>query len=43
MALEVLDELLRCDPDDPLGLVGWVDEIQTGGAEPVQIDMLWRR
>lgn len=30
MALEVVEQLLQLDPDDPFGLGGWVDEIKTG-------------
>lgn len=37
MALEVIAELLRCDPTDPLGLRGWIDEINTGGAPIVEL------
>ena len=31
MALEVVEQLLQLDPDDPLGLSGWMEEIKTGG------------
>ena len=37
LALEVVAELLRCDPTDPLGLRGWIDEINTGGAPIVEL------
>ena len=37
MAIEVVEHLLRCDPLDPLGLKGWIDEIGTGGAPLVQL------
>jgi hypothetical protein len=37
MALEVVEFLLRCDPSDPLGLGGWIDEIKTGGAPIVEL------
>ncbi len=30
MALEVLQLLIACDPSDPLGLQGWVEEIGLG-------------
>jgi hypothetical protein len=38
MALEVVEHLLRCDPTDPLGLKGWIDEINTGGTPLVQLE-----
>ena len=37
MALEVVEFLLHCDPRDPLGLGGWVDEIKTAGAPMVEL------
>jgi len=37
MALEVIEHLLRCDPSDPLGLGGWIDEIKTAGATIVEL------
>lgn len=37
MALEVIEFLLKCDPSDPLGLGGWVDEIRTAGAPMVEL------
>ncbi|WP_428307850.1 hypothetical protein [Lacipirellula sp.] len=37
MALEVIEHLLRCDPSDPLGLGGWIDEIRTAGAPIVEL------
>ena len=37
MALEVVQRLLACDPADPLGLKGWIDDIQTGGAPIVEL------
>ena len=30
MALEVIEQLIACDPDDPLGLRSWIDEIKLG-------------
>jgi hypothetical protein len=41
IALEVLAELLRCDPTDPLGLRGWIDEINTRGAPIVELGAMF--
>lgn len=37
MSLEVVQFLLHCDPSDPLGLGGWIDEIKTAGAPMVEL------
>ena len=42
MALEVVEQLLALDPDDPLGLTAWLDEIRTAGKPLVGLDQLWR-
>jgi len=36
MAVEVVEQLLKCDPNDPLGLAGWLDELRTGGLPMVE-------
>lgn len=36
-AIEVVERLLKCDPTDPLGLGGWIDELRTGGAPIVEL------
>jgi tetratricopeptide (TPR) repeat protein len=41
MALEVVENLLRCDPSDPLNLREWVDEIKTAGAPIVELGGLF--
>lgn len=41
MALEVVENLLYCDPSDPLGLRDWIDEIKTAGATVVELDGLF--
>ncbi|MCG8450957.1 MAG: hypothetical protein MI725_15425 [Pirellulales bacterium] len=40
MALEVVEQLLQLDPDDPLGLSHWKDELHTGGKPVVELDEL---
>lgn len=42
MAIEVVRQLLELDPSDPLGLGGWLDELQTDGLPTVGIDSLWQ-
>jgi hypothetical protein len=37
LAIEVVEHLLRCDPSDPLGLRGWLDEIKLGGTPIVEL------
>jgi hypothetical protein len=37
LAVEVVEQLLRCDPSDPLGLRGWIDEIKLGGTPIVEL------
>ena len=41
MALEVVEQLLELDPDDPLTLARWVDELRTGDKQIVPLDQLW--
>jgi hypothetical protein len=41
MALEVVDNLLRCDPSDPLGVRTWIDEIKTAGSPIVELGGLF--
>ncbi len=43
MAREVLEQLVACDPSDPMNLKSWIDEIETGGATLVSIDALWKK
>jgi len=43
MAREVLEQLIACDPSDPMGLKSWIDEMQTGDAPLVKIDALWKK
>jgi tetratricopeptide (TPR) repeat protein len=38
MAREVLEQLLDLDPRDPLGLGGWLDELNTAGATLVSLE-----
>ncbi len=38
MAVEVIEQLLACDPEDPLGLGSWIDEIKLGRKALVGID-----
>jgi tetratricopeptide (TPR) repeat protein len=42
MALEVVEQMLELDPDDPLGLSGWLDEIRTAGKPMVDLENLWQ-
>ena len=41
MALEIVEQLIELDPDDPLGLSGWIDELKTGDKQVVQLNQLW--
>ncbi len=43
MAEEVLEQLLQSDPDDPLGLAGWLDEIRSQGAPLVELTQWFDR
>lgn len=43
MALEVLEQLLKLDPQDPLGLADWQAEIQTDGLPIVDAASLWKK
>ena len=40
MAIEVAEQLLKLDPDDPLQLAGWLDEIRTDGKQVIDIGSL---
>jgi hypothetical protein len=42
MALEVVEQMLKLDPDDPLGLASWLDEIRTAGKPMVEFGDLWQ-
>ena len=39
MALEVLEQLLACDPSDLLGLKSWIDQIELGDRKVVTLEM----
>jgi len=41
MALEVVEQLVKLDPTDPLGLAGWIDEIKTDGLTVVKLKGLF--
>ena len=41
MALEVVEQMLALDPDDPLGLSAWLNEIRTAGKPMVDLGDLW--
>ncbi|QDS96983.1 tetratricopeptide repeat protein [Adhaeretor mobilis] len=41
MALEVVEHLLYCDPNDPLNLGTWIDEIKTAGQQIVDVGSLF--
>ena len=41
MALEVVENLLRCDSADPLQLRPWIDEIKTAGASIIELGGLF--
>ena len=41
MAMEIVGQLLELDPDDPLALAGWIDEIRTGEKQIVELGQLW--
>ena len=40
MAIEIIEQLLELDPDDPLGLAGWLDEIRTEGKQVIDLGSL---
>ena len=40
LALEVLVQLIACDPSDPLGLKGWIEQIKLGDKSLVTLEML---
>ncbi len=41
MAIEVVEQLLKLDPDDPLRVAGWIDEIRTEGQTVVELKSLF--
>lgn len=41
LALEVVEQLLKLDPGDPLALKGWRDELRTGGKQLVELGALF--
>lgn len=43
LALEVVEQMLALDPNDPLGLASWLDEIRTAGKPLVGLEQLWRQ
>ena len=42
MAREVLQEMLRLDPSDPLAIAGWLDEMATEGKTVVDVGSLFK-
>ena len=40
MAIEVINQMLKLDPEDPLSLNSWLDEIQTEGHQIVDLGSL---
>ena len=42
MALEIVEQLLKLDKSDPLGLKAWIDEIRSGGQQVVELNQLWQ-
>ena len=43
MAIEIVEQLLKLDPTDPLGLAGWIDEIKTDGLQMVDVGTMFRK
>ena len=43
MALEVLEQLLELDPDDPLGLSHWIDDLRISGKPVLELRQLWKQ
>ena len=43
LALEVLDQLITCDPSDPLRLNNWIDQIQLGDKSVITLEMFPKR
>jgi hypothetical protein len=41
LAVEVVQQLCSLDPTDPLGLAGWLDEMQTAGREMISLGGLF--
>jgi hypothetical protein len=41
LAVEVVEQLRRLDPTDPLGLAGWLDEMHSAGREVVTLGGLF--
>ena len=42
MAREVLEQLLKLDPTDPLGVAAWLDEMATAGKTVIDVGTLFR-
>jgi hypothetical protein len=42
LAVEVVEQLLKLDPTDPLSLKGWLDELRTEGKQIVDLGGLFR-
>ena len=42
MAVEIVEQLLELDPDDPLGLASWLDELRAGDKQVVELRNLWK-
>jgi hypothetical protein len=42
LALEVVENLFHCDPSDPLGMRGWIEELKTVEAPIVQLTSLFK-
>jgi len=42
MAREVLQEMLRIDPADPLNIAGWLDEMATAGKTVIEVGLLFK-
>lgn len=38
MALEVVEQMLALDPNDPLGLAVWLDELRSGGKPTIDLE-----
>jgi len=43
MATEVVEQLLKLDPTDPLELAGWIDEMRTEGLTVVDVGELFQK
>jgi len=43
LALEIVEQLLQFDKNDPLGLTSWLDEMKTAGKEMVSLDAMFKK